>query len=637
MENVPPEEDCAAPGRRSASHVGEQLTGIRWERFLPRRFLRVLLVEHDDSTRHIVAALLRKCSYHVSAVADGRKAWELMMETCYNFDLVLTEFEMPLLSGIGLLSQIVGTEDSKSIPVIMMSSQDSIGIVHKCMLKGAADFLVKPLRKNELRNLWQHVWRRHCSSSYVCASENNAASNQICPNASEGSRTDETIDKESDAQSLGSEGNAEHDISQKQAEPVAKHGCPPREVEAYSEQPGNNMTAIVGSSLVQHNGVLRDCTSVGRNFAVLPVQVAPLIENIGLGSYGESRCAKGGNEKFNLLRQINSQETSSQSMSGNVKSGANGQCSNAVMSVDDTEENASSAAARSSQMNHVFNTNALPLWELSLRAQLNDSAEHHMKKNILNHSNASAFTRYVGTFSKNVDQKLNSPFICIRNSECVNHLQPFVSSLSCDNMNCSHSASRGEDMTQFQMFSDRNMDEVCGLSRNATAGEQNSFLHAQLGFIPVPLPVGATPYWSFYKGHEAQVNDTKIGEQRDMSLNHMVDVFQNDNMSRDVLKATTNNGSGEITDAAAAAATETALESPNESRIQSCSKSVTNCSHSYRETALIKFRLKRKDRCFEKKVRYHSRQKLAEQRPRVKGQFVRQMILKINATQEADG
>lgn len=31
--------------------------------FLPRMFLRVLLVEGDDSTRHIIAALLRKCSY----------------------------------------------------------------------------------------------------------------------------------------------------------------------------------------------------------------------------------------------------------------------------------------------------------------------------------------------------------------------------------------------------------------------------------------------------------------------------------------------------------------------------------------------------------------------------------------------
>ncbi|KAI5568258.1 hypothetical protein BDE02_12G003500 [Populus trichocarpa] len=54
-------------------------------------------------------------------------------------------------------------------------------------------------------------------------------------------------------------------------------------------------------------------------------------------------------------------------------------------------------------------------------------------------------------------------------------------------------------------------------------------------------------------------------------------------------------------------------------------------THSYshrsiqREAALTKFRLKRKERCYEKKVRYESRKKLAEQRPRVKGQFVRQV------------
>lgn len=41
-----------------------------------------------------------------------------------------------------------------------MSSHDSMGLVFKCLSKGAVDFLVKPIRKNELKNLWQHVWRR---------------------------------------------------------------------------------------------------------------------------------------------------------------------------------------------------------------------------------------------------------------------------------------------------------------------------------------------------------------------------------------------------------------------------------------------------------------------------------------------
>lgn len=36
---------------------------VRWDRFLPIRSLKVLLVENDDSTRHVVSALLRNCSY----------------------------------------------------------------------------------------------------------------------------------------------------------------------------------------------------------------------------------------------------------------------------------------------------------------------------------------------------------------------------------------------------------------------------------------------------------------------------------------------------------------------------------------------------------------------------------------------
>lgn len=98
------------------------------------------------------------------------KAWGVMRERAYAFDLVLTEVTMPTLSGIELLSRIVASDECKNIPVIMMSSQDSIGTVLRCMQKGAVDFLVKPVRKNELRNLWQHVWRRHAVSSSLCSS-----------------------------------------------------------------------------------------------------------------------------------------------------------------------------------------------------------------------------------------------------------------------------------------------------------------------------------------------------------------------------------------------------------------------------------------------------------------------------------
>nr|GLL28276.1 two-component response regulator-like APRR5 isoform X2 [Ipomoea trifida] len=151
-------------GGNDGAEPPQAAAALRWERFLPKMVLRVLLVEADDSTRQIIAALLRKCSYRVAAVPDGLKAWEVLKERPSNVDLILTEVELPSISGYALLTLIMEHEICKNIPVIMMSSNDSVSMVYKCMLRGAADFLVKPVRKNELRNLWQHVWRRQAAN-----------------------------------------------------------------------------------------------------------------------------------------------------------------------------------------------------------------------------------------------------------------------------------------------------------------------------------------------------------------------------------------------------------------------------------------------------------------------------------------
>eukprot|EP00898_Chlorokybus_atmophyticus_P005438 jgi/Chlat1/5896/Chrsp4S06397 len=123
--------------------------------------LRVLLVEHDPSTCHIVAALLRNCSYCVTVAHTGQQALELIQQdNGEHVDLVLCEVGIPEAGGIELLQRIVEGERSRSVSVVMMSSADSAETVMQCIQLGAADFLLKPVRKNELKNLWQHVWRR---------------------------------------------------------------------------------------------------------------------------------------------------------------------------------------------------------------------------------------------------------------------------------------------------------------------------------------------------------------------------------------------------------------------------------------------------------------------------------------------
>ncbi|CAI8598624.1 unnamed protein product [Vicia faba] len=215
LVRVEEEEEC-----------GEMKGLLRWERFLPKMVLRVLLVEADDCTRQIITALLRKCNYKVAAVADGLKAWEILKGRPHNFDLILTEVDLPSVSGYALLSLIMEHDTCKTIPVIMMSSQDSLSTVYKCMCRGAADYLVKPIRINELRNLWQHVWRRQSQSTATtgingpqdesdaqqkveATAENNAASNRSSGDAACIQRNKDLIEKGSDAQSSCTKPNME--------------------------------------------------------------------------------------------------------------------------------------------------------------------------------------------------------------------------------------------------------------------------------------------------------------------------------------------------------------------------------------------------------------------------------------------
>ncbi|CAI9775063.1 unnamed protein product [Fraxinus pennsylvanica] len=93
-------------------------TVVCWEQLLHVRSIQVMLVENDDSTRHVVSALLRNCNYEVVEAANGLQAWKLLEDLTNHIDLVLTEVVMPCVSGIVLLSKIKSHKTRKNIPVI---------------------------------------------------------------------------------------------------------------------------------------------------------------------------------------------------------------------------------------------------------------------------------------------------------------------------------------------------------------------------------------------------------------------------------------------------------------------------------------------------------------------------------------
>ncbi|KDP31283.1 hypothetical protein JCGZ_11659 [Jatropha curcas] len=127
---------------------------------IDRSKVRILLCDNDSKSCEEVFTLLLKCSYQVTSVRSARQVIDALNAEGPAIDIILAEVDLPMNKGMKLLKYITRDKELRRIPVIMMSAQDEVSIVVKCLRLGAADYLVKPLRTNELLNLWTHMWRR---------------------------------------------------------------------------------------------------------------------------------------------------------------------------------------------------------------------------------------------------------------------------------------------------------------------------------------------------------------------------------------------------------------------------------------------------------------------------------------------
>ncbi|ERN02864.1 hypothetical protein AMTR_s00086p00182350 [Amborella trichopoda] len=119
--------------------------------------MRVLAVDDDPTCLRLIEALLKRCQYNVTTTGQARTALKMLRENRDKFDLVISDVHMPDMDGFKLL-ELVGLE--MDLPVIMLSAISDPSAVMKGITHGACDYLLKPVRIEELKNIWQHVVRK---------------------------------------------------------------------------------------------------------------------------------------------------------------------------------------------------------------------------------------------------------------------------------------------------------------------------------------------------------------------------------------------------------------------------------------------------------------------------------------------
>jgi len=109
---------------------------------------KVLVVDDEIHIVHVVAIKLRNNGYDVITAGNGAEAFELACEE--KPDIIVTDYQMPVMSGLEFVQKLRGSEATKDIPVILLTAR-SFAIEDKQKEDlGILQCLSKPFSPKEL-------------------------------------------------------------------------------------------------------------------------------------------------------------------------------------------------------------------------------------------------------------------------------------------------------------------------------------------------------------------------------------------------------------------------------------------------------------------------------------------------------
>jgi two-component system, chemotaxis family, chemotaxis protein CheY len=112
--------------------------------------LRVLIVDDTSTSRLLLRDALDQLGVtQVFFAVDGEKALKFMMDTPAH--LVISDVNMPLLDGMGLLKAIRGYKPTQRVPFIMLTGQADRAVIETAARLGVNNYLVKPVTVVKLK------------------------------------------------------------------------------------------------------------------------------------------------------------------------------------------------------------------------------------------------------------------------------------------------------------------------------------------------------------------------------------------------------------------------------------------------------------------------------------------------------
>jgi len=116
------------------------------ENLVKKNAHKILVIDDNEWIRDTLKQLLAMSGYQVDVANDGEKGIKKVKSQ--NYDVVLTDIQMPKVDGMELLKQI--KEYNPALPVVMITGFPTVDTAIQAMRQGASDFITKPFRYEQV-------------------------------------------------------------------------------------------------------------------------------------------------------------------------------------------------------------------------------------------------------------------------------------------------------------------------------------------------------------------------------------------------------------------------------------------------------------------------------------------------------
>lgn len=110
--------------------------------------MRALIVDDSKAIHAFMRVIFQELGYALTEAYDGSEAVRLFQEDPKAIDIVLLDWEMPIMSGPETLVALRGI--SSTVPIIMVTTKNDIASITEAMGKGATEYVMKPFTKDIL-------------------------------------------------------------------------------------------------------------------------------------------------------------------------------------------------------------------------------------------------------------------------------------------------------------------------------------------------------------------------------------------------------------------------------------------------------------------------------------------------------